>query len=180
LAALADKDPDVRVEAVGTVGYLKDRTSLAALIAAAGDAEPRVRRASVGALIFVRDEAVVTTVLQRLSDADWSVREAAAEAASFLSEQPAVGAALIAVLDDEYWQVRLKATRGLGRLKVRASLRKIASQLDHAEANLRKESATALGEIGDASVVPFLEPALNDPDPDVRKTARWALSRLTE
>jgi HEAT repeat protein len=55
---------------------------------------------------------------------------------------------------------------------------KIAAQLGHHEVNLRKESAAALGEIADATAAPFLEAAASDPDPDVRKTARWALTQL--
>ena len=42
----------------------------------------------------------------------------------------------------------------------------------------RKEAAAALGEIGDASSRPHLEAAQDDPDPDVRKTVRWALKQL--
>jgi HEAT repeat protein len=36
----------------------------------------------------------------------------------------------------------------------------------------------ALGEIGDNRAIPALERAANDPDPDVRKLSRLALSRL--
>jgi len=44
--------------------------------------------------------------------------------------------------------------------------------------NLRKEAAVALGEIGDLRAIPSLEKALEDPDPDVRKLAKLALSQI--
>lgn len=73
--------------------------------------------------------------------------------------------------------MRLKAVRSLGRLKAVRAVLPIAS-LRHAQVNLRKEAAAALGEIGDASSRPDLGAAQDDPDPDVRKTVRWALKQL--
>ena len=73
--------------------------------------------------------------------------------------------------------MRLKATRSLGQLRVRGAAARIAEHLGHAESNLRKESAAALGEIADPSVAPDLERATRDDDPEVRKNARWALAR---
>ena len=179
LRALADPDAEVRVQAVGAVGYLKLDKSLLALIAAANDADPRVRRAAVSAIAFSSSDTVVGAIVRGLSDSDWTVREAAAEAIGALAAGEAAGAKLVAALDDEFWQVRLKATRSLGKLKLRHAVTKIAAQLAHQEVNLRKESAAALGEIADPAAAPFLEAAAHDPDPDVRKTARWALSQLT-
>jgi HEAT repeat protein len=45
-------------------------------------------------------------------------------------------------------------------------------------ASLRKEAAAALGEIADPSVRDALMEHVSDADPDVRKTVRWALTRL--
>jgi HEAT repeat protein len=44
--------------------------------------------------------------------------------------------------------------------------------------NLRKEVAGALGEIGQPSALGFLQKHVDDPDPDVRKNVRWAMSQL--
>jgi hypothetical protein len=43
---------------------------------------------------------------------------------------------------------------------------------------LRKEAAAALGEIADPDGEAFLALVANDPDPDVRKNARWALQQV--
>jgi HEAT repeat protein len=54
----------------------------------------------------------------------------------------------------------------------------LLEQLVHPMSNLRKETAIALGDIGDPRAIGPLEAALNDPDPDVRKIARLALARI--
>jgi HEAT repeat protein len=48
----------------------------------------------------------------------------------------------------------------------------------HPIANLRKEAAIALGELGQQAAVPALQAAAGDVDPEVRKAARVALSTL--
>ena len=52
-------------------------------------------------------------------------------------------------LSDEFWQVRLKAIRSLGKMKVARAVRPIGDCITHPQANLRKEAAAALGEIAD-------------------------------
>jgi HEAT repeat protein len=54
----------------------------------------------------------------------------------------------------------------------------IAGQLLHEVGNLRKEAVIALGEIGDPAAIPALEAAGSDPDPDVRKLSKLALTSL--
>ena len=53
----------------------------------------------------------------------------------------------------------------------------LGEALSHEISNLRKEAAAALGEIADPAALVFLEPAVGDPDPDVRKLVRWAIGR---
>jgi HEAT repeat protein len=81
-------------------------------------------------------------------------------------------------MHDDYWQVRVKAARSLGLLKAEAGLPSLVESLTHSISNLRKESAIALGEIGDTRAIAPLEAALADPDPDVRKLARLALTAI--
>jgi HEAT repeat protein len=87
---------------------------------------------------------------------------------------------LIRALSDEYWQVTLKAVRSLGKLRVAESVAAMGPLLAHETSNLRKEVAGALGEIGHASALAFLQKHVDDPDPDVRKNVRWAIGRLRE
>jgi HEAT repeat protein len=106
------------------------------------------------------------------------VRETASETLG-QSKNPVQSAdQLIKALGDEFWQVRLKATRSLGIMKVERAVGPIARSLLHEQANLRKEAAAALGEIADLAAKPALEAVADDPDPEVRKNARWALQRI--
>ena len=74
--------------------------------------------------------------------------------------------------------MRLKAIRSLGKIKARSAALLIVSSLDHAQPNVRKEAAAALGEIRAPETRPHLEAAADDPDADVRKNVRWALQQL--
>ena len=86
--------------------------------------------------------------------------------------------ALRSVLDDAYWQVRLKAVRSLGKLGATEAAMEIAPLMDVPVPNLRKECAAALGELAVRETAPFLEKYADDTDPDVRKNVRWALEKL--
>ena len=50
--------------------------------------------------------------------------------------------------------------------------------LEHQISNLRKEAALALGEIASPAALPALEKIQDDPDPEVRKSARLAISQI--
>ncbi len=57
--------------------------------------------------------------------------------------------AMIEALADDYWQVRLRATRSLGRLRYVPALDALIDTLGHRISNLGKEAALALGELND-------------------------------
>jgi HEAT repeat protein len=106
------------------------------------------------------------------------VREVAAETLGTNVNGMYAADSLIGALADDFWQVRLKAVRSLGKMKVARAVASIGACLAHPQANLRKESAAALGEIADPGGQKFLEPILDDPDPEVRKNARWAMQQI--
>jgi HEAT repeat protein len=181
LRALADADDDVRLEAVGVLGWLKDPRALAPLAALAtgGEARADVRGAAVGALGFAPADAaaVVDALLAALRDDAWQVRERAATTLGKL-RAPAARAPLVAALGDAYWQVRLRAARALGALRDVAAVPAIIGLLTHAISNLRKEAALALGELRAPDALPALHAALQDGDPEVRKAVRIAIQQI--
>ena len=183
LRATDDRDAPVRLAAVGVLGWLKDASALPVLTQlAAHDPEPEVRRAAVGALGLGQghDAQVQPALLGALQDPVWRVREEAAATLGKLKLPEAVGP-LIQSLQDTYWQVRQLAARALGRLKnAQAVDALITHALQHDIANLRKEASVALGEIGHASALPALAIAAQDPDPEVRKTARLAVTLIQQ
>ena len=87
------------------------------------------------------------------------VREMAAETLGLNANGSLAADQLIAALTDEFWQVRLKAIRSLGKMKVDRAVRPIGGCITHEQANLRKEAAAALGEIA---------------DPPASRSSRWS------
>jgi len=118
------------------------------------------------------------TITRALKDDDWMVREMAVETLGLNVNGALAADQLMSCLGDAYWQVRLKAIRSLGRMKIERAVRPIGQCITHEQANLRKEAAAALGEIAVADGEAYLALVANDPDPDVRKNARWALQKI--
>jgi HEAT repeat protein len=106
------------------------------------------------------------------------VREVATETLGTNSNGAMAADPLIRAVADEFWQVRLKAARSLGRMRIARAVTAIGACLQHPQANLRKEGAAALGEIADPAGLTFLEAAFDDPDPEVRKNARWGTQQI--
>ena len=179
LEALQDVDAAVRVQAIGVIGFLKLEESIPALTALIGDPDAHVRRAAVSALAFSQMKPAAETITRalagrRLDGARDGGRDARSQRQRCGRGRPARSARST----DEFWQVRLKAIRSLGRMKVERAVRPIGNCINHEQANLRKEAAAALGEIAHADGEAFLAVVADDPDPDVRKNARWALQQI--
>jgi len=118
------------------------------------------------------------SITRALGDDDWMVREMAADTLGQNANGSVATDQLIAALADGFWQVRLKAIRSLGKMKIDRAVHPIGNCITHEQANLRKEAAAALGEIAAPAAEPFLVLVANDPDPEVRKNARWGLQRI--
>ena len=178
LRLLAHEHAAVRHEAVGLLGYLRQPETMADIARLVlSDPQPEVRRQAVAALVSGDPDAVGWTLIRAVADADWQVR---AESSSVIGRLKIAGgvSALIQATEDASWQVREKAVEALGQLGARKALPAIGRCAADEISNLRKAAVTAIGEIADAEGRRYLEPALRDSDPDVRKMARWALERL--
>jgi HEAT repeat protein len=180
--ALDDAEANVRREAVTVIGWLKQSDALTDLARlATSDPVVEVRRAATGALGLAADGKVLPALFTALNDKEWQVREEAAITLGKLKLAQSE-AALVQALDDEYWQVKLQSVRALGRLRAKSPIGKLGELFRHPISNLRKEIALALGEIGHgeskAAARSILEPAIDDADPDVRKSVRIALAQI--
>ena len=175
---LAHEHAVVRHEAVGLLGYLRKPETMADIARlAVCDPQAEVRRQAVAALVSGDAQAVGLTLIRSIADADWQVRAESAALLGRLKITAGIGA-LVRATEDATWQVREKAVEALGLLGARQALPAIGRCAADEVSNLRKAAVTAIGEICDPEGRRYLEPALLDSDPDVRKMARWALDRL--
>jgi HEAT repeat protein len=86
----------------------------------------------------------------------------------------------IAMLDEQYPNIRSVAADVLGTMRSKQAVTKIIPLLNDEQPRLRAVAATALGRIADTSASAFLEKALFDKEPDVRNAAAWALGELRD
>jgi HEAT repeat protein len=196
LSALNDPAPIVRATATAAVLWLPANESVAGLIPLLSDKEEFVRQQTAYALGLTRSRSAVAGLIERLTDKKDSVRGAAAVALGQIADVSAV-TALAAVLNPQAGLAPSKksqknkreqnpvvlrsAVRSLGQIRDRAGLPALIEVLqdDKAEADLRREAAFALGEIGDASAIPALRDATSAGDPYLAEAAHQALRRIS-
>jgi HEAT repeat protein len=201
IAALKDKDENVRKQAAYALGKIGDAQAVEPLSAALEDNDARVRRGAAEALRKIGDAQAVEPLIAALKDNDARVRKNAAEALGELGGAQAVepliaalkdkdanvrwqvayalgeiGGAqavepLIAALKDKVGSVRWRAAEALGEESLIAAL-------EDNDARVRRGAAEALGNLGGAQAVEPLIAALKDKDENVRWRAAEALGNL--
>ena len=82
----------------------------------------------------------------------------------------------MSVTEDEYWQVRPYRSQSR-QDRCRARNTRNCRCFRAFNQQPQKDVAAAF-EIADAGALPYLEKALGDPDPEVRKNVRWAIGRI--
>ncbi len=85
---------------------------------------------------------------------------------------------LLAALGDTRYNCQAWAAMGCAAMDIRAAVPQLVTLLDHPQWIVRAESVTALGLLGDASVVPALRPLLGDEADWMRQRAADALARI--
>jgi HEAT repeat protein len=175
------------IEALGEMGAAA-RPALPALAKAThrtADIDLAVRRATE-AIVAAGDDQQISALVQQLQSRDAGTRLRAAKSLGDLG--PAARGAvagLTGALTDTDGDVRRAAVTALraiqpGARPTEALIRAIATDLRDPDANVRLIAARTLGRIGPvaAAAAPDLEPLRNDPDPDVRRAAAFALSAV--
>ncbi|MBA7613244.1 hypothetical protein ES703_20489 [subsurface metagenome] len=111
VAALKNKNPNVRAQAAIALGEIKDRRSVKHLISIAKDRDAFVRASVVQALGRIKDSKVFDTLLSALQDESVEVRRNAARAwyNDVWPRYPDEVEGLIAALEDRDAEVRQSA-----------------------------------------------------------------------
>jgi len=85
---------------------------------------------------------------------------------------------LLAALADTRYNCQAWAAMGCAAMDIRAAVPQLVTLLDHSQWIVRGETVSALGRLGDASVVPALRPLLGDQADWLRQRTADALARI--
>lgn len=195
-AGLNDPSARVRATAASSILALPAEESASNLIPLLSDKDEFVRREAAYALGSTRSKSAVAPLLERLLlDKEDGVRGAAAVALGDIADPSAV-ATLAAVMRSEVVPTASKknakskkelnpfvlraVARALGQTGSRDAVPALIATLENekSEDDVRREAATSLGLIGDASALPSLRNALTASDPYLSKIAQEAIRAI--
>jgi HEAT repeat protein len=181
--ALRDTSSDVRVVAAAALWRLPDPSAVVSLLERLHDNEAAVREWSALALGVIGDRRGTPEMIRLLNDPERSVRLAAVRSLGRIGDvdglKPLVGY-LAGNRDDEEKEEVVNSLASLkGPEKVAALLSLLASA-DRDEAQ-KVRLLSALGQVGDAPVIPRLRRHTNDNEPQsVRTAATDAIAAVQE
>jgi len=207
ISAIADTDDHVRLSATTALGHVKHARSAQVLAGLLEDQDNKIAdAAAVGLenlselavepvfellnheLVDVRVRAIhvlgrlrhrgaCDRLIRGLTDKVIWVRIVSAQALGEIGDSRAAPA-LIAALKDRDLVVRAMAAEALGRLRDFAATMPLLALLGDESDLARTHALRALGRIGNPAAIPFLEPALDAPEPEVRCAAIAGLAAL--
>jgi HEAT repeat protein len=192
VAALNDESPAVRVAAAHAILSLPSSEAASLLMPLLKDKNEFVRREAAFALGESKSRTATATLVEfMLHDKKQSVRAAAAVALGQIGDEAALTALTQVVTGpgskkkksksfEEEFIVR-SAVRSLGQIGNRASVPTLISVLQDETNSIetRREAATSLGIIGDASALPALQEAFaTSADPYLSEAAHAAIRQI--
>lgn len=192
LAALADRDPDVRRDAIRGLWEYEGRDlidSFVGLLESDPDAAVRAEAALAlgrfvlqGELGTVRTAVVerVDVALRRVVDDEAEVSEVRARALEAIGARSEgwVSDLIQDAYDGADRRLRLSAVHAMGRSCDAAWLPALLIELESDDAEMRFEAAAAAGAIGDEEATSHLLPLLHDEDPEAQDAAIGALGEI--
>lgn len=183
ISALGDRSERVRAAAVTALGEFGDpalATAVAPLLLK--DKSIFVRKSAAYTLGRLRSQAGTAALVIALKDKDVEVRGAAAFALGEYADAQAIEP-LARALTDKSEFVRAQSARALGangRAAVRAVPNLIRALTSDSEYEVKRQAASALGEIGDSSALPALEAARRAHDPYLSSAALTAIEKIKQ
>jgi HEAT repeat protein len=179
-AARKDEDPDVRREALKSLGMV--RAAVPEIIAALKDSAPEVRSAAARSLVSLYTEHEIDFITNRRTGWNWFNPFLDTSDREIIEPYVAVDPQIIAALGeaaagDHELAVRISAVRALGVLRGRDSIPQLATALN-ADRDIRIDVLRAFIKIGDQSAGQHLIPFFRDSDRKVRTQAMVAAGIL--
>ncbi len=182
LKLLKNKHPQVKQNAVWSLGFCGDESTAAYLHSLLNDKNVEVRRETVLALKRLGATQSVPILIETLrTEKDFWVKYDIARALGTLGDQRAVYALINALMKEKNWYVKSACIEALGRIgsdKAMSILFNILITDAGEDAGwARTKAAWALAAIGEKSI-PLLTNALRDNEESTRRRAGWALIKI--
>ncbi len=202
LTAFFDVDPRVRLEVAEALGKIRDPTAVDTLVHGLDDDNADVRMNTIWALGQMNDKNVIPYILPLLTSVDQGTRSRTAEALENLdgvpvnppdkayyciaknkwNEIPQLGDAailpLVQAINDNYYLIRMQATRTLGKFKGPVVVDALRKALFDEEECVSIEAVEALNGIGSDDAIQALVDGLSSPFKSTSVLAGAALDRL--
>ncbi len=177
LKFLRDEDWWVRERTMDALVAMMPGPVLAGhLITYLSDKSPVVRRFAVGTFRRIAEPSTLGVLLGvAQGDPDWWVREEAVLALAAIADTRVSG--YLVELGREQHDLRLVCVDSLKQRNATEALEFVVECLQDEDADIRVASLLALGELGGRAQVHMLESLLEDPSPQVQRTARDLLTR---
>lgn len=179
IAALKDRNVEVRRKVIWVLWSLGDRKAVKPLIACLRDEDRKVRGYAAWALGRLGDPRAILPLITVLDDPHDKVRWDAAIALAKFGEQ-AIPYLVEVLLYDDRASVRVGAANALGWLMDARAISSLSAALKDVSPQVRQRAAFALGWIKDARAVDALVAALGDEDDEVRMQAAAALGWIRD
>jgi HEAT repeat protein len=182
--ALKDKRMLIRIEAIRTMGAIKDRHSVRHLIDVLDSKNYNVRLIATRALGEIGGDLAVDPLISSLVDNSVEVRRAAHDALRKIGTPHAMNA-----LDDATFKllvkrmtegesIRRETVKSIGQLKLREGAPLLKKACSDEYKNIRLEAVRSIGLIRDKSSVETVNKLLDDPYHDVRLEAVRTLEKI--
>jgi HEAT repeat protein len=178
--ALRDPVVDVRVVAAAAIWRLPDPAAVPALIELLADTDASARQWATLALGVIRDTRAVEPLTGLLHDPESSVRVDVVRSLGRIRDGAALAPLEAFVRESgRDAEERTEAISAIAGLDSPARMDALGRLLDHSDRGVRQHAAEALGQIGDALVLPTLRHRLSSERvPQVRSAITAAISAV--
>lgn len=180
IGALADPDSSVRIVAAAALWRLPDSSAVPGLIVGLRDPDSSVREWCALAVGVTGDQRAAAPLAEALADPAPNVRLEAVRSLARIADPVAMDALVLRVRDeDESLETRLEAVNAIAAVQSPDKANALVRLLDQANLDVRMQVVRALGQVGDALVIPALRRLQGRPgNTRIGTAVRQAISQI--